>query len=787
MKVVLYILSTLFFIGWFGQVHGQSYTLSGYIKDAETGETIIGANIYNKANPAQGVTTNTYGFFSFTLPEGQYTFVSSYLGYANQEMEVALTEDRQVDIELQEGVVIQTVEVLAKDDENRNVEAAEMGILKLPIEDIKKLPALLGEVDVLKALQLLPGVLSATEGNTGFYVRGGGPDQNLVLLDEAVVYNSGHVLGFFSVFNSDAIKNTTLVKGGMPANYGGRLSSVVDIQMKEGNDKAYSVEGGIGLVSSRLTVQGPIAKEKTSFIVSGRRTYAFELAQPFMKGTDFEGTNYYFYDFNAKINHRFSKKDRLYLSGYFGQDVMNFQARLRDANFGIDYGNLTGTLRWNHLFNDKLFMNAAVVYNDYEFSFGGRELGLEADIFSGVQDWNFKLDFDYYPNYRNHLKFGGSATYHEVTPNSASIVSNNGEISFSNDRELVPRYAVELAAYVLDDIKLNDRLGVNLGMRVSSYTHLGPYLRNDGERIDAFEPVQTYFGFEPRFIGRYSLAADKSIKTSFALTNQFLHLVSNTTTSLPLDIWVASTDVIKPQFGAQFAVGYFQNLADNMFETSVETYYRVLRNQIEYSETYVNDPTSTIEDQFVFGQGRAYGLELFLKKRKGDLTGWISYTLSRTERDFPSINNGETFPAAYDRTHDFSIVLNYEPSERWNFSSVLVYTTGTPYTPINSLYLLEQNLYPLYGERNSVRNQAYHRLDISATYVPEVDEQKSFSSSWTFSIYNAYDRRNPLFFYYDFVVNQQAGTAQAKAFQVSFFPIIPSITWNFKWRGKPKK
>jgi len=787
MRVVFYILSIIFSIGCFTQLSGQSHTLSGYVKDASTGETLIGANVYTKANPAQGVTTNTYGFFSFTLPEGDYTFVVSYLGYANREIDLELTTDQQLEIELEEGVLIETVEVLAKDDENRNVEAAEMGILKLPIEDIKKLPALLGEVDVLKTLQLLPGVLSATEGNTGFYVRGGGPDQNLVLLDEAVVYNSGHVLGFFSVFNSDAIKNTTLIKGGMPANYGGRLSSVVDIQMKEGNDKAYSVEGGIGLVSSRLTVQGPIAKEKTSFIVSGRRTYAFELAQPFLKGSDFEGTNYYFYDLNVKINHRFSAKDRLYLSGYFGQDVMDFQAKLRDANFGINYGNLTGTLRWNHLFNDKLFMNAALVYNDYEFSFGGRELGLQADIFSGVQDWNAKLDFDYYPNYRNHLKFGANATYHEVTPNSASIVSSSGEISFSNEQELVPRYAVELAAYVLDDIKINDRLGINLGMRLSSYTHLGPYLRNDGERIDAFEPVQTYFGFEPRFIGRYSLAPNKSIKTSFALTNQFLHLVSNTTTSLPLDIWVASTDVIQPQFGAQVALGYFQNFLDNTYEASVETYYRLLRNQIDYSESYVNDPTSAIEEQFVFGRGEAYGAEFFLKKRKGDLTGWISYTLSRSERTFPSINGGRTFPAAYDRTHDFSLVMSYEPSEKWNFSGVLVYTTGTPYTPINSLYLLEQSVHPLYGDRNSVRNQPYHRLDLSATYIPETEKQQAFKSSWTFSIYNAYDRRNPLFFYYDFVVNQNAGTAQAKAYQVSFFPIIPSITWNFKWQGKPKQ
>lgn len=784
MKIVLSTLSLIFLVGMVGTSQ-STYTLSGYIKDAASGETLIGANIYHKDNPAQGVTSNTYGFYSLTLPEGTYVLIFSYLGYTDEERVVELTENKQLEIALNEGILIQAVEVVATDNENQNVEATEMGILKLPVEDIKKLPALLGEVDVLKALQLLPGVLSASEGNTGFYVRGGGPDQNLVLLDEAVVYNSGHVLGFFSVFNSDAIKNTTLIKGGMPANYGGRLSSVVDIQMKEGNDKTHSVEGGIGLVSSRLTVQGPIAKEKTSFIVSGRRTYAFEVAQPFMEGSDFEGTNYYFYDLNTKINHRFSAKDRLYLSAYFGRDVMSFKAKLREANFGIDYGNLTSTLRWNHLFSDKLFMNASLIYNDYQFSFEGKELGKQATVFSGVQDWNAKLDFDFYPNYQNHFKFGANAAYHKVTPNSAVVVTDNGETSFENN--LMPRYALELAAYVLDDIRINERVGMNIGMRLSSYTHLGPYFKQDGTRIDAFEPVITYFGFEPRATGRFSLSTTSSVKASFALTNQYLHLVSNTATSLPLDIWVASTDQIKPQFSMQASVGYFQNFKDNMFETSGEIYVRRMQNQIDYAETYVNDPTSVLEDQFVFGRGIAYGLELFLKKSKGALNGWISYTLSRSDRIFPAINEGNAYPAAYDRLHDISVVLNYDAGAHWNISTVLIYSAGTAYTPITGLYLLEQNLHPIYGVRNSARRDPYHRMDFSATYVPRPESTKKFKSSWTFSVYNLYDRRNPLFYYYNYEVDSKAGTAEAKAYRVSFFPIIPSITWNFKWRGNSNK
>jgi len=394
----------------------ETYTLSGYIRDASNGETLIAANVINADNPAEGTTSNTYGFYSLTLPEGNYRIAFSYLGFKDQFFEVDLTKPTELNVEMSEGVMIDEVVISAEKEKRRNnVESTQMGTIELPVENIKKLPALFGEVDILKTIQLLPGVLSSGEGNAGFYVRGGGPDQNLVLLDEAVVYNSGHLLGFFSVFNADAIKNTTLIKGGMPANYGGRLSSVLDIQMKEGNDKKYAVEGGIGLISSRLTVQGPIVEDKSSFIISGRRTYILDLAQPALKGSDFEGTNYYFYDLNTKWNYRFSNKDRLYFSGYFGRDVFKFRQPTRDFFFDLPYGNKTGTLRWNHLFNDKMFMNLSAVYNDYQFEFDGGQDEFNFRVFSGVRDYNLKLDFDYYPNPMHNLKYGANYTYHKLT------------------------------------------------------------------------------------------------------------------------------------------------------------------------------------------------------------------------------------------------------------------------------------------------------------------------------------------------------------------------------------
>ena len=777
-----YLSSFLFLILPLFSAGQDVFTLSGYVKDAGSGETLIASNIIDADNPSQGTTTNTYGFYSLTLPSGKYRMAFSYLGYKDQFFEVDLTKSIVLNVDLSEGVMIDEVVISAEKETKRaNVESTQMGTIELPIENIKKLPAIFGEVDILKTIQLLPGVLSSGEGNAGFYVRGGGPDQNLVLLDEAVVYNSGHLLGFFSVFNADAIKNTTLIKGGMPANYGGRLSSVLDIQMKEGNDKKYAVEGGIGLISSRLTVQGNVVKNKSSFIVSARRTYILDLAQPALKGTDFEGTNYYFYDLNTKWNYRFSNKDRLYFSGYFGRDVFKFRQPNRDLFFDLPYGNKTGTLRWNHLFSDKLFFNLSAVYNDYQFEFDGGQEDFNFRIFSGVRDYNLKLDFEYYPNPIHNLKYGINYTYHKLTPNTAS--ASNGEVEFNT--AFLPKYANEYGIYFLDDIKFDNRFSLNVGVRFSIFSQLGPYTSKfDGQEYGTFEPAITYTGFEPRASFKYAASDDLSFKGGITFTNQYLHLVSNSSSTLPTDIWVPSTEIVEPQQGIQYAVGAFKNWKNDMYETSIEVYYKDLKNQIDYADNYVNDLATEVEDEFVFGEGRAYGAEFFLKKSSGRLNGWIGYTLSRTERSFPDIEDGRWYPAVYDKTHDLSVVASYTLNKKWDMGATFIYGSGKYFTPINGFYFIEQQLNTFYGERNSARLDAYHRFDLSFTYTRKPESKKAFKGSWTFSVYNGYNRKNPFFINYTTETDFDSGTSTIKGEKITIFPLIPSITYNFKWNQK---
>jgi len=758
-------------------LNAQSFTISGYIEDEITGESLIGVNIFNQDNTIEGATTNEYGFYSLTLPSSTYNIKTTYLGYQDILSDIVLDKDIELNFKMNSGVSLEEVVVLG-DEKDKNISSTEMGTVALPIDKIKKLPALLGEVDVLKTLQLLPGVLSAGEGTAGFYVRGGGPDQNLVLLDEAVVYNSGHLLGFFSVFNADAIKNTTLIKGGIPANYGGRLSSVVDVQMKDGNNKKFGVTGGIGLIASRLTLEGPIKKDESSFIISGRRTYAFELAKPFIDNTDFAGTSYFFYDLNAKVNYKISNKDRIFLSGYFGRDVLNYNANLRDINFKLPYGNTTATIRWNHLFSEKLFSNVSLVYNDYDFSFEGGQGDFSVGLFSGVRDYNAKLDFEYYPNARHVIKFGVNYTYHRLTPSVTN--ATNGDVEFSND--LKPKFAHESAIYVLNNHKVSERFTLNYGLRFSVFTQVGPFTSDiNGEEFGALEPVKTYSGLEPRLFGKYTLNTSSSIKGGVTFTNQYIHLVSNSNSTLPIDVWVPSSERVAPQRGIQYALGYFKNFRDNDYETSVEVYYKDLNNQIDYRESFINDPAVEVEQEFVFGEGRAYGAEFFVKKNSGKLNGWIGYTLAKTDRIFPDINDGNVFPATFDRRHDISVVANYEITDKWEFGGAFVYGTGNTFTPVRSLFFVEQSLNVEFGDRNSARLEPYHRLDLALTYNPKVKTEKTFKNSFTFSVYNIYNRRNTFFTYNTFETDFDAGTAQATALKVSLFPIIPSVTWNFKW------
>jgi hypothetical protein len=755
------------------------YTLSGYIKDNDSGETLIGANIYNVNNPSQGVTTNTYGFYSMTLDEGTYRVAVSYLGFQDQIFSVELNKNSTLNVKMMEGVLIDEIVISAeKEDVKKNVEGTQMGTIDIPVENIKKLPAIFGEVDILKSIQLLPGVLSSGEGNAGFYVRGGGPDQNLVLLDEAVVYNSGHMLGFFSVFNADALKNTTLIKGSMPANYGGRLSSVLDIQMKEGNNKHYQVEGGVGIISSRLTVQGPVVKDKSSFIISGRRTYILDLIQPALKGSNFEGTNYYFYDLNTKWNYTFSDKNRLFFSGYFGNDVLKFRQPNRDFSFDLPYGNKTGTLRWNHLFSTKMFMNVSAVYNDYRFQFNGGQDDFVFKLFSGVKDWNLKVDFENYPDTKHTLRYGVNYTYHTLTPNTAS--ASNGEVDFNTTFK--PKYANESAVYFMDDMKIGRRWAVNSGMRFSVFQQLGPYTSKlTGKEFGTFETAKIYTGVEPRVSINYKTGNDFSIKSGVAVTTQYLHLVSNSSSTLPADVWVPSTEIVKPQRGVQYALGFFKNFSNDTYETSFEVYYKNLRNQIDYADNYVNDISKEVEDAFVFGKGRAYGAEFFVKKAKGKLNGWIGYTLSRSERSFEDIEGGRWYPAIYDRTNDLSVVVNYKPSKKWDLGAIFIYGTGKLFTPVRGFFFVEQNVNLFYGPRNSSRLDDYHRLDLSATYTPKPDSKKKFKGSWTFSIYNTYNRKNPFFVNFDTKTDFQSGISTITGSKITIFPLIPSITYNFKW------
>ncbi|MBK8344211.1 MAG: TonB-dependent receptor [Bacteroidetes bacterium] len=764
----------------------NKYTLSGYIKDAATGEDLIGANVYVKADVIVGTATNVYGFFSMTLPEGTYEVVFSYIGYENQVQTVALNSDQRINISLKQGEVLQEV-VIEDERSDANVQSTDMGTVELNIEQIKTIPVLFGEVDILKTIQLLPGVGGAGEGNTGFYVRGGGPDQNLILLDEAVVYNTGHLFGFFSVFNSDAIKNVTLIKGGMPAQYGGRLSSVVDVQMKEGNNKEYQAEGGIGLIASRLTLQGPIVKDKSSFIISARRTYIDALVTPFLKGTDFEGNGYYFYDLNTKMNYKFNDKNRIFLSGYFGQDIFNYSAPDNSLNVTVPWGNATGTARWNHLFSDQLFMNVSAIYNSFDFSVESQFQDFNFNLFSGVRDWNGKVDFDYYPGSNHAIKFGANYIFHNFTPYSAQ--GSFDDVEFSTDT-LSNKYAHESGIYIQDEFDITDRLKVNIGLRGNYFAQVGPYndiiYAADNQTIldtvyyGPGDIIADYYGLEPRFNARFILDPQSSVKVGITYTNQYIHLVSSATSTLPTDLWIPSSEKVKPQIGIQYSVGYFRNFSDNKFETSIEVYYKDLQNQIEYADGYVPELGTDIEDNFVFGRGRSYGAEFFIKKAKGKFNGWIGYTLSKTERQFDDLQTGKSwFPTKYDRTHDLEIVAIYNFSDRWDFSSTFVYATGQATTIVESFYVIGGELQTDYGPRNGYRMPAYHRWDISATLNNKPG--KKFESSWNFSVYNVYSRKNPYFIYTTWEGDFAYGSVDVQAKQVSIFPIIPSVTWNFKF------
>jgi hypothetical protein len=773
----------------------EKYTISGYIKDAANGEDLIGAVLYIE-EISTGAQANVYGFYSITLPPGIYHLDYRYLGYKSVKKEVDLQKDIRIDIDLQsENIKLEEV-VIEATPEDQNVKSVEMGVNELDIQTIQKVPVLLGEVDVIKTLQLLPGVSSVGEGASGFNVRGGNVGQNLVLLDEAPVYNSSHLLGFFSVFNPDAVKDVKLYKGGAPVRYGGRLASLLDIRMKEGNNRKFGVQGGIGTIFSRLAVEGPIVKEKGSFIIAGRRSYIDALAKPFTDVLD-DGAQLYFYDLTAKANYILNDNNRLYLSGYLGRDKFNFA-----ENQGFSWGNTTGTLRWNHLFNDRVFSNFSLVYSDYDYSlaFGEDEI----DFFrwkSRIRTLTFKPEINYFISTNTDLQFGGEMHYYRFTPANATGAS----AGVVQDVSLDKKYAFEYAGYVGAEQRFGESLSLQYGLRASAFNYMGPgnlyFYDNDdpGQRKEVIgvdtaergESIASYFNLEPRFSMKIQTGPNSSVKASYNRMAQYLHLISNTTASNPLDVWTPTTNNIRPQTGNQYAVGYFKNLGpSNDFELSVEAYFRDTQNQIDYidgADLLINE---FLEGDLLSGRGRAYGLEFLVKKNAGRFTGWASYTLSRTELKVDGINSGNWYPTRFDQMHNLNLTGNYQINERWSLSANFAYISGTPTTFPTSRYAIGDYLVPYNAEnsRNNVRIPSYHRLDLSATLLGKKfkknGERRKNQDSLVFGIYNVYSRRNPFSIYFRQDTDRPApGTPLAtEAIRVSIVGnFVPAISYNFKF------
>jgi hypothetical protein len=750
------------------------YTVSGTVRDKTTGESLIGANIILQEQSRTGGTTNSYGFYSLTVASGNHKIIISFAGYLSDTVNVALNKNITLSVELNSQESLAEVQVTAQ-RKDENISRPLMGIQKLSTNEIKNIPVLFGEKDVLKTMQLLPGIKSAGDGNSGFYVRGGAADQNLILLDEATVYNASHLLGFFSTFNSDAIKDITVYKGGMPAEYGGRLSSVVDIRMNDGNNKDFAVGGGIGLISSRLSAEGPIVKDEGSFSISARRTYA-DLFLKLSRDSTINRNTLYFYDLNAKANYKIDDKNRIYLSGYFGRDVLGF-----GNDFGLDYGNATGTARWNHIFSERLFSNTSFIYSNYNYAIKINSDSNNIKITSQIKDLDLKEDLQYFANTDNKLDFGFSIIHHTLSPGIVAASSN----SAYNSKSLQNKYSFENAVYLSHELTVPEKWKFNYGVRLTAFEVFGPGTfytydsagnTKDTASYSSGQMVKTYLNLEPRISASYQLNEYSSLKASYTRNVQNLHLLSNSTSSNPTDLWIPSSNNVKPEIADQEAIGYYRNLRNNQYEFSSEAYYKFMQNQIDYKNGAQLRANENVESQLLFGKGRAYGLELFIKKKTGKLTGWIGYTLSRTELQFDGINNGKYFPARQDETHDVSVVGIYQASKKWTFSATWVYNTGNAVTFPSGKYEVNGEVVFYYTERNGYRMPAYHRLDLAATLLGK--KTKKFESSWTFSVYNAYNRKNAYSITFQQDPNDQAKT---QAIQYSLFGIIPSVTYNFKF------
>lgn len=783
---------------WSSVLSAQNITLSGYVRDASSGEALIGATVRITNLASTGAITNTYGYYSITLPQGNYDVAYSFVGYETDTKSLNLQADTKLDVALDQGAVTLQEVTVKGGRVSPDVESVDMSRENLQIEKIKNIPALMGEVDVLKSVQLLPGIMSAGEGTTGLFVRGGSSDQNLILLDEATVYNSSHLLGFFSVFNPDAVKNVEVYKGGIPAKYGGRLSSIIDIQMREGNNKHFAGSGGIGTISSRFTLEGPIKKNKASFLISARRTYA-DLFLKLSNNPDLKDNSLYFYDLNAKVNWTINDRNKVYFSNYFGRDNLGIAKQ-----FGFNWGNATSTLRWNHLFSDKLFMNLTGLYSNFDYGFKIDDSNQNFDWSSSLQEYDGKFDFEYYPNPHNTISFGTDFIYHVFKP--AKIVSDD---NVSESQILLDnQYAWENAIYVSNEQKVNEKWSLTYGLRYSQFARIGKGKvyqyeagkpRSEETVVDStmYGPgklMQYYGGLEPRLGVRYLLNKQNSLKFSYNRTRQYLQVASNSTAGFPTDRWIPADQFIKPLIGDQVAMGWFRSFEQKTYEASVEVYYKWMQQIIDFKPGANILLNNNLEQVILPGKGWAYGAEFMLKKNIGDWTGWLSYTLSRTMRQVPGVSGGNPYPARYDRTHDISLVSTYQFNPRLSLSANFVYSTGQAVSFPEGRYNLDGQSVAYYNDlkRNSSRMPDYHRLDLSLNWdLKKKRPDQKWEQSLNFSIYNVYNRKNAFSIQFREVTNNDPNydattdgpvvSKSPSAVKTSLFGIIPSVTYNFKF------
>lgn len=783
----------LFILTIFNSFSQEKFTLSGTISDSKNNETLIGVNIYIPALKI-GTNTNEYGFYSLSVPKGEYEIEISYVGYQTIQKSIALNQNTKQNFSISEGGE-ELQEVIITDNKSKiNIKSPEMSANKLSIATIKKMPVVLGEVDVLKSILLLPGVTNAGEGASGFNVRGGGADQNLILLDEATIFNSSHVFGFFSVFNPDAIKDLKLYKGGIPARYGGRASSVLDIYQKDGSSKDFHMNGGIGLISSRLLAEGPIVKDKGSFLIGGRASYA----HLFLKLSEDDKDNAaYFYDLNTKLSYKLNENNSLYLSGYFGRDVFRL-----NKSFTNTYGNSILNLRWNHLYSNKLFSNLSLIYSDYYYGLNLDFVGFKWD--SGIKNYNIKYDFKHYLSDKLKLNYGLNGIYYEFNPGT---IKPTGTDSGINPDQLDKKYAFEPSIYLDAESQISNKITIAYGLRYSLFYRLGSSTINyyDNDQAVVFNtdmqiyekgtPASTkYFGqnkvikdynnFEPRFSVSYQLNDDQAVKASYNRMAQYLQLISNTSSPTPLDVWMPSDTYIKPQLADQVALGYFRNISNGAYSLEIETYYKEIQNRLDYIDGADLIANDAIEQVILNGQMRSYGLEIMVKKNKGRFNGWVSYTLSKSEQQTPGrtpeeigINNGQWYASAYDKTHNLAVTSAYNLNEKWSFGANFALQSGQPVTYPNGQYEYLGITVPSYGLRNESRLPAYHHLDISATLTPRKNKDRNWKGEWVFSIYNLYNRMNAASINF----RQNVDTGANEAVQLSIFGIVPAVSYNFKF------